>query len=47
MSVVVETPDGEHRLICKGAPEEIFAVCTRFELDGEIGPLDDSHFAAS
>jgi Mg2+-importing ATPase len=40
MSVVVESPDGSHRLICKGAPEAIFARCTRFELDGEIEAVD-------
>jgi Mg2+-importing ATPase len=42
MSVVVETPEGKHTLICKGAPEAIFARCTRFEVDGEvddIGPV--------
>ena len=27
--------DGKHVLICKGAVEEIFAVCTQYELDGE------------
>jgi Mg2+-importing ATPase len=40
MSVVVETPDGTHRLICKGAPEEIFKRCTRFELEEEVHPID-------
>jgi len=40
MSVIVETPDGIHRMISKGAPEEIFARCTDFELDGEIHPLE-------
>jgi P-type Mg2+ transporter len=40
MSVVVETPQGTHRLICKGAPEEVFRRCTRFELDDEIDPID-------
>jgi Mg2+-importing ATPase len=40
MSVVVETPHGTHRLICKGAPEEIFKRCTRFELDEEVNPID-------
>jgi Mg2+-importing ATPase len=38
--VVVETPERTHRLICKGAPEEVFKRCTRFELDGEIDALD-------
>src|SRR5262245_49490605 len=41
MSVVVETPQGVHRLICKGAPEELFKRCSCFELDGEINPIDD------
>ena len=41
MSVVVETPEGVHRLICKGAPEEVFKRCTRFVLDGEVSPVDD------
>jgi Mg2+-importing ATPase len=41
MSVVVWTPEGAHRLICKGAPEELFKRCTRFELDGEVNPIDE------
>ncbi len=41
MSVVIETPAGVHRLICKGAPEEVFKRCTRFVLDGEVSPVDD------
>ncbi len=40
MSVVVATPAGKHRLICKGAPESVFAHCTRFELEEEIYPMD-------
>jgi P-type Mg2+ transporter len=40
MSVVVETPDGSHRLLTKGAPEELFQRCTRFELEGEVLPMD-------
>ena len=36
MSVVVETPEGAHRLICKGAPEEVFKRCDRFELQDEV-----------
>src|SRR5437773_11426537 len=41
MSVVVDTPEGVHRLICKGAPEELFKRCTRFELDGEVNAVDN------
>jgi len=40
MSVVVQMPHGVHRLLTKGAPEEIFRRCTRFELDGEVLPMD-------
>ena len=39
MSVVVETPEGTHRIISKGAPEEVFRRCARFELHGRIYPL--------
>lgn len=35
MSVVVEN-DSRHRMIVKGAPEEIFKRCSRYELDTEI-----------
>jgi P-type Mg2+ transporter len=40
MSVVVRTPAGKDRIISKGAPEEIFARCKQFELDGELYPID-------
>ena len=40
MSVVVATPLGNHRLICKGAPESVFDRCIQFELEGEIYPMD-------
>ncbi|MDD5774024.1 MAG: magnesium-translocating P-type ATPase, partial [bacterium] len=40
MSVVVEMPDDTHKIISKGAPEEIFKRCTGFELEGQIYPLD-------
>ena len=43
MSVVVRTPAGADRLICKGAPEAVFARCTQFELRGEVEPLDKLH----
>jgi Mg2+-importing ATPase len=40
MSVVVQMPDGGHRLLAKGAPEEIFQRCTHFELEEEILEMD-------
>ncbi len=40
MSVVVATPMGTPRLICKGAPESVFSRCTQFELEGELFPMD-------
>lgn len=40
MSVVVEM-DGKHRIICKGAPEEIFKRCVSYELDGEILDIEE------
>jgi len=40
MSVLINTADGQHRLLAKGAPEEIFKRCNRFELQGEIFDMD-------
>src|ERR1700751_6152873 len=40
MSVVVETPDKDHRLLPKGAPEAVFPRCGFFELEGEIRPME-------
>jgi Mg2+-importing ATPase len=40
MSVVVETPEHQHRLVCKGAPEELFKRCTTFELEGKLYPIE-------
>lgn len=40
MSVVVRTPEGMDRIICKGAPEEIFTRCTEYELEGERFPMN-------
>lgn len=39
MSVVVEM-DGKHKIISKGAPEEIFKRCVSYELDGEIFDME-------
>ncbi|HEX5998491.1 MAG TPA: magnesium-translocating P-type ATPase [Hyphomicrobiaceae bacterium] len=47
LSVVVSDHEGRHVLICKGAVEEIFAVCKHYEIDGQRGALDESHFAAA
>jgi P-type Mg2+ transporter len=41
MSVVVTWRDGGHRLICKGAPEEVFRRCVSFDCDDERLPMDD------
>lgn len=38
MSVVVAM-DHTHRIITKGAPEEILKRCNRFEIDGKVSPL--------
>ncbi len=40
MSVVIDY-EGDHVLICKGAVEEIFQVCSRYQVDEEIFPLID------
>ena len=47
MSVIVKTPDGKFRLICKGAPESVFDRCSRFELDDDIYPMDSLCFRIS
>ncbi len=47
LSVVVSVPDGRHVLICKGEVEEMFAVCPNYEWDSQVGPLDETHFAAA
>lgn len=38
MSVAVEY-EGDHVLICKGAVEEIYSVCSHYQLDDEVYPL--------
>jgi Mg2+-importing ATPase len=40
MSVIVEY-EGKHVLISKGAVEEIYSVCTHYQVDDEIYPLID------
>ncbi len=44
MSVVVEKDHAAHVLICKGAVEEIFSVCTKAERHGEAVALEPGHF---
>jgi len=41
MSVVVSDHADSHRLICKGALEEMLSICTLVQLNGEIVPLTD------
>jgi len=41
MSVVVKMPGHSQRLICKGAPEEVYKRCADFELNGRVHPLND------
>jgi len=40
MSVVIEM-NGSHRIISKGAPEEIFKRCSKYVLDNEIIEMDN------
>lgn len=42
MSVVVAEHGDGHRLVCKGALDEVLAVCNRVRLDGEEFPLHDA-----
>jgi Mg2+-importing ATPase len=43
LSVVVRKPGEPPLLICKGAVEEVFAVCTRYRLGERVLDLDRSH----
>ncbi|HLP15263.1 MAG TPA: magnesium-translocating P-type ATPase [Bacteroidota bacterium] len=40
MSVVVDY-EGDYVLICKGAVEEIYSLCNRYQVDDEVYPLID------
>ncbi len=43
LSVVVQAPNTDPLLICKGAVEEVFAACSRYQLGDQIDALDPSH----
>ena len=45
MSVILEDQSGNHLLLCKGAVEEIFQVCTCVEVRGEVLPREAGHDA--
>jgi P-type Mg2+ transporter len=40
MSVILETPDKNHRILTKGAPESVFSRCSFYELEDEIYPME-------
>ena len=41
MSVVVEKSNNRHILVCKGALEEMFKICTHVEMDRNVVPMDE------
>ncbi len=45
LSVVLEDKTGGRILICKGAVEEVLAVCSRYRIGDREGALDPSHLA--
>jgi Mg2+-importing ATPase len=47
LSVILSHEDGTHVLTCKGAIEEVFAVCKHYELCHELGTLDPTQLAAA
>jgi Mg2+-importing ATPase len=40
MSVILERPDKNHRILTKGAPESVFLRCSFYELEDEIYPME-------
>jgi Mg2+-importing ATPase len=42
MSVVVSSPARARALICKGAVEEVFAICSKVDLGDEVLPFSDA-----
>ena len=45
MSVVVEDETGLNTLICKGAVDEVMALCSRVEINGEVVAVQPEHDA--
>lgn len=45
LSVIVETPDRKAMLICKGAVEEVLAVCVNCRTSEGVRPLDETQRA--
>jgi P-type Mg2+ transporter len=43
LSVIVRKPGADPLLICKGAVEEVFAACSRYQLGDTTGALDPGH----
>jgi len=41
MSVVVQTDEGKHLLVCKGAVDEIFRACSQVKIGPEIGSINE------
>lgn len=41
MSVIIEDKQGNKQIVTKGAVEEMMAICTHAELNGETVPIDD------
>ncbi len=42
MSVVVSAPDGRRVLVCKGAPEAVYARCSAYAIDGRVEPFEQA-----
>jgi Mg2+-importing ATPase len=40
MSVIVRDRDNQLQLLCKGAPESLFQVCSKMKVDGGTAPFD-------
>lgn len=46
LSIIVETPNGIHRMIIKGALANVLEVCNRLEINGTVTPLNDEQLEA-